>query len=100
MKIAVLPGDGVGTEVIAEAVKVLGTLGLGFEMEQAAVGGAAYDASGDPLPEPALELARKADAILFGAVGGPRYDPLPRENRPQHPLPNLPQHPKPFPTFP
>ncbi|HKB74092.1 MAG TPA: 3-isopropylmalate dehydrogenase [Burkholderiales bacterium] len=83
MKIAVLPGDGVGTEVIAEAVKVLGTLGLGFEMEQAAVGGAAYDTSGDPLPEPALELARKADAILFGAVGGPRYDALPREKRPE-----------------
>ncbi len=83
MKIAVLPGDGVGTEVIAEAVKVLGALGLGFEMEQAAVGGAAYDTSGDPLPEPALELARKADAILFGAVGGPRYDALPREKRPE-----------------
>jgi 3-isopropylmalate dehydrogenase len=83
MKIAVLPGDGVGTEVVAEAVKVLGALGLGFEMEQAAVGGAAYDTSGDPLPEPALELARKADAILFGAVGGPRYDALPREKRPE-----------------
>ena len=83
MKIAVLPGDGVGTEVIAEAVKVLGALGLGFEMEQAAVGGAAYDTSGDPLPEPALELARKADAILFGAVGAPRYDALPREKRPE-----------------
>jgi 3-isopropylmalate dehydrogenase len=83
MKIAVLPGDGVGTEVIAEAVKVLGALGLGFEMEQAAVGGAAYDTSGDPLPEPALELARRADAILFGAVGGPRYDALPREKRPE-----------------
>ena len=86
MKIAVLPGDGVGTEVIAEALKVLAALrreGLAFEMEQASVGGAAYDTSGDPLPEPTLELARKADAILFGAVGDPRYDALPREKRPE-----------------
>ncbi len=86
MKIAVLPGDGVGTEVIAEALKVLAALrreGLAFEMEQASVGGAAYDTSGDPLPEPTLELARKADAILFGAVGDPRYDALPRERRPE-----------------
>ena len=89
MKIAVLPGDGVGTEVIAEALKVLAALrreGLAFEMEQASVGGAAYDTSGDPLPEPTLELARKADAILFGAVGGPRYDALPREKRPEQAL--------------
>jgi len=86
MKIAVLPGDGVGTEVIAEAVKVLSALGRGgfaFEMEQASVGGAAYDTSGDPLPERTLELARKVDAILFGAVGGPRYDAVPREKRPE-----------------
>src|SRR6266571_9444781 len=86
MKIAVLPGDGVGMEVIAEAVKVLAALrreGLAFQMEQAPVGGAAYDASGDPLPERTLELARKADAVLFGAVGGPRYDALPREKRPE-----------------
>jgi len=86
MKIAVLPGDGVGPEVIAKAVKVLAALrteGLAFEMEQASVGGAAYDAAGDPLPGPTLELARKADAILFGAVGGPRYDALPREKRPE-----------------
>src|SRR5438128_8425027 len=86
MKIAVLPGDGVGPEVIAEAVKVLAALGregFAFEMEQASVGGAAYDAAGDPLPGPTLELARAADAILFGAVGGPRYDALPREKRPE-----------------
>src|SRR5437867_4092109 len=86
MKIAVLPGDGVGAEVIAEAVKVLAALkgrDLAFEIEQASVGGAAYDTSGDPLPEATLELARKADAILFGAVGGPRYDALPREKRPE-----------------
>src|SRR3981189_2021451 len=86
MKIAVLPGDGVGPEVVAEAGKVLTVLGRegpAFQMEQAAVGGAAYDASGDPLPERTLELARKADAVLFGAVGGPRYDALPREKRPE-----------------
>src|SRR6266540_5980233 len=86
MKIAVLPGDGVGPEVIAEAVKVLAALrteGLAFEMEQASVGGAAYDAAGDPLPGPTLELAKKADAILFGAVGGPRYDLAPRTKRPE-----------------
>src|SRR5260221_10728299 len=89
MKIAVLPGDGVGAEVIAEAVKVLGALkgsGLAFEIEQASVGGAAYDGSGDPLPEATLELATQADAILFGAVGGPRYDALPREKRPEQAL--------------
>src|SRR6266487_3279877 len=86
MKIAVLPGDGVGMEVIAEAVKVLAALrreGLAFEMEQAPVGGAAYDTSGDPLPDATLELAKKADAILFGAAGDPRYDALPREKRPE-----------------
>jgi 3-isopropylmalate dehydrogenase len=86
MKIAVLPGDGVGPEVIAEALKVLDTLrreGLRLEVEQAPVGGAAYDAAGDPIPEATLALARKADAVLFGAVGGPRYDTLPREKRPE-----------------
>jgi len=86
MKIAVLPGDGVGTEVIAEAVRVLEALrreGLALEMEQAPVGGAAYDSGGDPIPEATLEIARKADAVLFGAVGGPRYDTLPREKRPE-----------------
>ncbi len=86
MKIAVLAGDGVGPEVIAEAVKVLRALahgGLTLEIEQAPVGGAAYDAAGDPLPSATLELARKADAILFGAVGGPRYDVAPRAKRPE-----------------
>src|SRR5882672_2848473 len=86
MKIAVLPGDGVGPEVIAEAMKVLDVLGregLRFEAEQALVGGAAYDATGDPIPEATLQVARKADAVLFGAVGGPRYDTLPREKRPE-----------------
>ena len=86
MKIAVLPGDGVGPEVIAEAMKVLDVLkreGLAFEAEQAPVGGAAYDIAGDPIPETTLALARNADAVLFGAVGGPRYDELPRDKRPE-----------------
>ncbi len=86
MKIAVLAGDGVGPEVVAEAVKVLTALGREgptLEIEQAPVGGAAYDAAGDPLPSATLELARKADAILFGAVGGPRYDVAPRAKRPE-----------------
>src|SRR5215467_870681 len=84
MKIAVLPGDGVGPEVVAEAVKVLGALdGLKLHVEHAPVGGTAYDAAGDPIPESTLVLARRADAVLFGAVGGPQYDALPREKRPE-----------------
>jgi 3-isopropylmalate dehydrogenase len=87
VKIAVLPGDGVGPEVVAEAVKVLSALGgPKLEMEQAPVGGAGYDASGDPLPEATLALAKKADAVLFGAVGGAKYDSLPREKRPEQAL--------------
>jgi len=86
MKIAVLPGDGIGAEIIAQAVKVLRRLekdGLRFEMKEAPVGGAGYDASGDPLPEATLKLAKEADAILFGAVGGWQYDSLPRAKRPE-----------------
>ncbi|HXZ53851.1 MAG TPA: 3-isopropylmalate dehydrogenase [Burkholderiales bacterium] len=83
MNIAVLPGDGVGPEVVAEAVRVLEALGLGLEMESAPVGGAAYDAAGDPIPGATLALAKSADAVLFGAVGGPRYDALPRAKRPE-----------------
>jgi 3-isopropylmalate dehydrogenase len=86
MKIAVLPGDGIGTEIIAQAVKVLAALakdGLKLEIEQAPVGGAAYDTAGDPLPAATLKLAREADAILFGAVGGWQYDQLPRAKRPE-----------------
>ena len=86
MKIAILPGDGIGTEIVAEAVKVLKALersALKFDLEAAPVGGAGYDAAGDPLPEPTLALARKADAILFGAVGGWQYDKLPRAKRPE-----------------
>eukprot|EP01030_Chromulinospumella_sphaerica_P014025 gene14025-biopygen12272 len=83
MKIAVLPGDGIGTEIVAEAVKVLKALDLKFEMESALVGGAAFDAHGHPLPESTLKLAKEADAILFGAVGDWKYDKLDRPLRPE-----------------
>ena len=83
MKIAVLPGDGIGTEIVAEAVKVLKALDLTFELEEAPVGGAAYDAAGHPLPEATLNLAKQADAILFGAVGDWKYDKLDRPLRPE-----------------
>jgi len=83
MKIAVLPGDGIGTEIVAEAVKVLQVLDLKFEMETAPVGGAAYEAHGHPLPESTLKLAREADAVLFGAVGDWKYDKLDRPLRPE-----------------
>jgi len=89
MKIAVLAGDGIGTEIVAQALKVLRRLGedgLRLELEPAPVGGAGYDAAGDPLPEATLELARQADAILFGAIGGPQYDALPRDKRPERGL--------------
>ncbi|MGA0572508.1 3-isopropylmalate dehydrogenase [Variovorax sp. VNK109] len=83
MKIAVLPGDGIGTEIVAEAIRVLDALDLKFEMESALVGGTAYDAHGHPLPEATLKLAREADAVLFGAVGDWKYDKLERQFRPE-----------------
>ena len=83
MKIAVLPGDGIGTEIVAEAVKVLQVLGLPLEMETALVGGCAFDAHGHPLPDSTLKLAKEADAILFGAVGDWKYDTLDRPLRPE-----------------
>ena len=83
MKIAVLPGDGIGKEIIAETLRVLARLELKFEFEEAPVGGAGYEASGHPLPEQTLALARAADAILFGAVGDPRYDALESAKRPE-----------------
>ena len=89
MKIAVLPGDGIGREIVAQALKVLDVLrrdGLKFETEQAPIGGAGYDAAGDPLPEATLKLAREADAVLLGAVGGPQYDHLDRPLRPEQGL--------------
>ncbi|MCB1636613.1 MAG: hypothetical protein KDI51_18640, partial [Xanthomonadales bacterium] len=83
MKIAILPGDGIGKEIVAEAVKVLHALELPFEGETALVGGAAYEAHGHPLPESTLALAKQSDAILFGAVGDWKYDQLERSLRPQ-----------------
>jgi 3-isopropylmalate dehydrogenase len=83
MKIAILPGDGIGTEIVAEAVKVLNVLGLKFETETALVGGAAYEAHGHPLPDSTLKLAMQADAVLFGAVGDWKYDKLDRPLRPE-----------------
>jgi 3-isopropylmalate dehydrogenase len=83
MKIAVLPGDGIGPEIIAEAVRVLRALGERVELEFADVGGAAYDRTGHPLPEATLKLARAADAVLFGAVGDWKYDRLERALRPE-----------------
>lgn len=81
--IALMPGDGVGPEVVREAVRVLDALGLGLEMVEAPVGGAAYRAHGHPLPPETLAVARNADAILFGAVGDFALDTLPRELRPE-----------------
>ena len=89
MKIAVLPGDGIGPEIVAEAVRVLDCLkadGLPVETETALIGGCAVDAAGDPLPDATLKLAQEADAVLLGAVGGPQYDVLPREQRPERGL--------------
>jgi 3-isopropylmalate dehydrogenase len=83
MKIAILPGDGIGHEIIAEAVKVLHALELPFEMESADVGGTAYANHGHPLPDATLALARAADAVLFGAVGDWKYDKLERHLRPE-----------------
>jgi 3-isopropylmalate dehydrogenase len=83
VKVAILPGDGIGPEIIGEARKVLAKLDLRLEMDEAPVGGAGYEASGDPLPAATLALAKKADAVLFGAVGDPRYDSLPRAKRPE-----------------
>jgi len=86
-KILILPGDGIGPEIVAEAVKVLAALregyGLDIEMEEALVGGAAIDAVGNPLPEETLRLARASDAVLLGAVGGPKWEPLDISVRPE-----------------
>lgn len=86
-RIAVLPGDGIGPEIVAEAVKVLEAVGRRFNhrfyFEEGLIGGAAYDAVGHPLPPQTLELCRRSDAILLGAVGGPKWDDLPVHLRPE-----------------
>ena len=86
MKIAVLAGDGIGPEIVGQAVKVMKALasdGLKIELEEAPFGGAGFDAAGDPLPAATLKLAQEAGAVLCGAVGGPKYDALPRPQRPE-----------------
>ena len=83
MRVAVLPGDGIGPEIVAQACKVLKKLNEKIQLQEAAVGGAGYAAAGDPLPPATLALAKEADAILFGAVGDPRYDSLERAKRPE-----------------
>lgn len=82
-KIAVLPGDGIGPEITEQAVRVLGALDLDLQLTQAKIGGTAFDEFEHPLPPATLELAKSADAILFGAVGDWKYDSLPREFRPE-----------------
>ncbi|TSA04561.1 MAG: 3-isopropylmalate dehydrogenase [Methylococcus sp.] len=90
IKIAVLPGDGIGTEIVTEAIKVLDVLredfGLPIETEEALIGGAAYDATGTPFPEATLKLCQTADAVLLGAVGGPKWEPLDYALRPERGL--------------
>lgn len=89
-RIAVLPGDGVGPEVLAEGLKVLQVIaelyGMRFALSHGLVGGAAIDATGDPLPEATLQLCRDSDAVLFGSVGGPKWDALPADKRPERGL--------------
>jgi 3-isopropylmalate dehydrogenase len=92
MKIAVLPGDGIGPEIMAQALKALNALDLRFEAEQAPVGGAAYEVAGHPLPEATLALAKAADAVLFGAVGDWKYDTLERALRPEQAILGLRKH--------
>jgi 3-isopropylmalate dehydrogenase len=92
MKIAVLPGDGIGGEIVAEALKVLQALDLPLELQTAPVGGAAYEAHGHPLPESTLKLAQDADAVLFGAVGDWKYDKLERALRPEQAILGLRKH--------
>jgi 3-isopropylmalate dehydrogenase len=89
MKIALLPGDGIGPEIMAEAEKIIGFFvreGEHIETETALVGGAAVDKFDDPLPDATLELCLAADAVLFGSIGGPQYDTLPRPKRPERGL--------------
>jgi 3-isopropylmalate dehydrogenase len=92
MKIAVLPGDGIGPEIMAQALKALKALDLRFEAEPAPVGGAAYEVAGHPLPEATLALAKAADAVLFGAVGDWKYDTLERALRPEQAILGLRKH--------
>jgi 3-isopropylmalate dehydrogenase len=91
-KIAVLPGDGIGQEIVREALKVLAVLNLNLELQEALVGGCAYDAHGHPLPQSTLDLAMSSDAVLFGAVGDWKYDKLDRPLRPEQAILGLRKH--------
>ncbi len=85
-RVLILPGDGIGPEIVAEAVKVLDALagaGLAIELDEGLIGGAAYDAVGTPLPDATLAMAKEADAVLLGAVGGPKWEPLDISVRPE-----------------
>jgi len=86
-KIAVLPGDGIGPEVIEQAVKVIEAVGEiynhSFELKEGLLGGCAIDATGEPFPKETLELCKSSDAVLLGAVGGPKWDNLPGDKRPE-----------------
>ena len=86
MKIAILPGDGIGPEITKQAVDVLRALNVGAELIEAQIGGAGYEKFGDPLPDSTLDLAIKSDAVLLGAVGDWKYDALPRDKRPERGL--------------
>ena len=92
MNIAILPGDGIGPEIVAEAVRVLDVLDLPFNTDSALVGGAAYEAHGHPLPDATLKLAQDADAVLFGAVGDWKFDTLERSLRPEQAILGLRKH--------
>lgn len=92
MKIAVFPGDGIGEEIVEQALKVLNVLDLGIETEHGLVGGVAYAAKGHPLPEETKKLAKEADAILFGAVGDFQYDDLERHLRPEQAILGMRRH--------
>lgn len=86
MKIAILAGDGIGPEIVAQAVRVLDVLkadGFNIELEYGLIGGSAVDATGKPYPDDTHQLVNQADAVLLGAVGGPQYDSLPRDQRPE-----------------
>ncbi|WP_337523502.1 isocitrate/isopropylmalate family dehydrogenase, partial [Dialister hominis] len=86
-KITVIPGDGIGQEITEETVRVLGKIDeiykIGFQFEWKEAGGTAYDHTGSPLPEETIESCRKADAVLFGAVGGDQWDHLTPDLRPE-----------------
>jgi 3-isopropylmalate dehydrogenase len=92
VNIAILPGDGIGPEIVTEACRVLEVLDLPFKTETALVGGAAYEAHGHPLPPSTLQLAKDADAVLFGAVGDWKYDTLERSLRPEQAILGLRKH--------